>query len=447
MSTAASTRRPLPPHDADVTGVTRWVIEHLGHVLAEDPTDAEPSPRFRGGQRAADRALAAFDVVGYAANRNEAYPTGRRAASGLSPYIRHGLLSLPEVWDAVAGGPDQDVSRFRDELLWQEYARHWYARLGHATARPQRHLVTPATEPATGSDTDPVAAGWDEDMACLELTVGELEDDGWLVNQTRMWLASHWTVRLGRDWADGEDYFFRHLLDGSRAANRLGWQWVTGAGSNRAYGFSRWQVERRAPGLCADCELGSNCPIDRWPDDPDLDPVSPNPLLATDPDPEATAGPATVERLERVERVERDQDAAGPEPELVWLTAESLGTAEPALAAHPDLPVVFVFDEPLLARLRLSAKRLIFLAETLAELGGERDLTVHVGDPTEVLAGRPLAATYAPVPGWARRAATLEVVETHPWPWLRRPGAGPIGSHGAWRRKIDRAADRPQRTE
>ncbi|MEL6984093.1 MAG: deoxyribodipyrimidine photolyase, partial [Actinomycetota bacterium] len=54
-------------------------------------------------------------------------------------------------------------------------------------------------------------------------------------------------------------------------------------------------------------------------------------------------------------------------------------------------------------------------------------------------AGRRLATTFAPVPGWRRRAARLEIVETHPWPWLRRPGDGPIGSHGAWRRKIDQA--------
>ncbi|MEL6984441.1 MAG: FAD-binding domain-containing protein, partial [Actinomycetota bacterium] len=425
MTTAASTRRPLPPRDGEATGVTRWVIEHLGHLVAEDPAEAEPSPRFRGGQRAADRALAALDVTGYAANRNEAYPTGRRAASGLSPYIRHGLLTLPQVWAAVAGGPDQDVSRFRDELLWQEYARHWYARLGPATASPQRHLVIPATEtaldpdpaddatatepdsdPGTGTGTDspsePGERGWDEDMACLELTIGELEDDGWLVNQTRMWLASHWTVRLGRDWAEGEDYFFRHLLDGSRAANRLGWQWVTGAGSNRAYGFSRWQVERRAPGLCADCELGSSCPIDRWPDDPDLDPLPPNPLLATDPDPAATGGPAQVERTAPGGSAGA---SAGPGPDLVWLTAESLGTGDPALAANPNLPAVFVFDERLLATLKLSAKRLIFLAETLAELGQDRELTIHLGDPTEVLAGRRLATTFAPVPGWRRRAA------------------------------------------
>ncbi len=447
MSTAASTRRPLPTPDPGPRGAAGWVSDHLGHLVAEPRADIAPSPRFRGGQTAADRALAAFDVAGYAAARNEAYPTARRGASGLSPYIRHGLLSLPEAWEAVAGGPDEDVSRFRDELLWQEYARHWYARLGSATVDAIRNRVTPAIDPDGSSFAEPTAAeqtdaDWNEDMACLELTVGELEDDGWLVNQTRMWLASHWTVRLGRDWADGEEYFFRQLLDGSRAANRLGWQWVTGAGSNRAYGFSRWQVERRAPGLCASCELGPACPIDRWPDDPDLDPLPPNPLLATDPDPVGTAGPEEVQ----VEVAVESEGSQRRPAEVVWLTAESLGHGDdpgrrrggdPALAANPELPAVFVFDEPLLAGLRLSAKRLIFLTETLAELGQVRELEIHLGDPVEALAGRALATTFAPVPGWRRRSARLDVVETHPWPWLRWPGTGPVSSHGAWRRKVE----------
>jgi deoxyribodipyrimidine photo-lyase len=426
MTPAPAATRQLPAPDPGRAGAEHWVAEHLAGLFAED--EVVGSDRFRGGQAAADRALAAFDVTGYAATRNEAYPEPRRGASGLSPYIRHGLLPLGRVWDAVEGGPARDVRRFRDELLWQEYARHWYARLGPATARPLRHLYaggSAGTEP-------PWDATGEEPMACLELTLGELEDDGWLVNQTRMWLASHWTVRHRRDWRVGEDLFFRHLLDGSRAANRLGWQWTTGLGSERAYGFSRWQVERRAPGLCADCELGSACPIDRWPDEPELVDLDPDHRLAADPDPDQTAGPAEVTR-----------SGSRRGPEAVWLTAESLGHGDPALTARPDLPAAFVFDRPLLARLRLSAKRLVFLAETLAELAfapapdRRRSLEIHLGDPVEVLADRPVAATFAPVPGWARRAAGLDVVEIHPWPWLRRPNGGPVSSHRAWSRSFD----------
>jgi deoxyribodipyrimidine photo-lyase len=95
---------------------------------------------------------------------------------------------------------------------------------------------------------------------------------------------------------------------------------------------------------------------------------------------------------------------------------------------------VFVFDEPLLARLRLSGKRLVFLAETLADLALRRPVELHVGAPGEVLAGRALAATYAPVPGWRRLAAGLDLVEVHPWPWLVRPHGGSASSYTAWRR-------------
>lgn len=385
------------------SAVETFVATTLGH-LVDGP--AVGSPTVRGGQRAADSALARFDVSGYAARRNEVAPVARRGASRLSPYIRHGLLSLNEVWDAVSGGPARDVGKFRDELLWQEYARHWYARLGRATGAPTRFA------PASTAPGD----GWDRMLPCLNMVVEELEQHGWLVNQTRMWLASEWTVRQGQDWRRGEDRFFAHLLDGSRAANRLGWQWATGLGSSKPYGFSRWQVEKRAPGLCADCAHRSACPIQDWPANRERLPVPwPDEVDLTGPTDAVHHGPA----------------------EAVWLTAESLGVGDPALTANPQLPAVFVFDEPLLARLRLDAKRLVFLTETLSELAEERPVQAYLGDPTEVLAGIPLAATHAPVPGFARRSRQLNLVAVHPWPWLRTPRAGSVRSFTAWRKRVE----------
>ncbi|MGN6332379.1 MAG: FAD-binding domain-containing protein [Motilibacteraceae bacterium] len=412
---------PTPPAGRD--DVVGWVRTHLGDLALEGPDGIVGSSRFRGGQAAADAALAAFDVAGYARARNEVAPVQRRGASGLSPWIRHGLLPLRRVWDSVTGAPARDRDKFRDELLWQEYSRHLYARLGRATARPLRH------EPARGSGwrhDEP----WPREMACMDLVVGELERDGWLVNQTRMWLAAQWSGRAGADWAAGEQEFFAHLLDGSRAANRAGWQWTVGALTGKAYGFSRWQVEKRAPGTCAGCALRRACPVQDWPEaeaGPSLEDADPR--LRHDPDVEATAGPS--------------QPTVTGEPAAVWLTAESLGHDDPALLAHPELPAVFVLDEPLLARLRLSGKRLVFLAECLADLAEHlsdngSELQVHRGAPVEVLAGRPLAATYAPVPGWRDRARALDVVAVHPWPWLVRPHAGPIGSFTAWSRRAGR---------
>ena len=84
----------------------------------------------------------------------------------------------------------------------------------------------------------------------------------------------------------------------------------------------------------------------------------------------------------------------------------------------------------------MSSKRLVFMTETLAELGVKHDLRVSLGDPLEILADRQLAVTFAPVPGFRRRAERLQPAELHPWPWLRRPTAGPIESFSAWRRSL-----------
>jgi deoxyribodipyrimidine photo-lyase len=403
------TQRPTPSPD----GVDSWVADHLLGMSCD--STVRRSERFAGTQAAASFALDQLDIAGYARRRNEVLPESQRGATALSPYIRHGLLSLPQVSAAVATAPSKDRQKFRDELMWQEYARHVYARLGSRSAHALR--FEPPSDYNAGLDgSDP----WDRSMACMDATVGELERDGWLVNQTRMWLASQWSVRHGADWRDGEDRFFTHLLDGSRAANRLGWQWTIGAGTGKPYGFSRWQVEKRAPELCAGCARRDDCPIEDWPAEHTLARVDADSRLDRDPDPETTAGPV-------------DAVTTG-NADVVWLTAESLGDDDPALDAHPDLPVVFVFDEPLLARLRLSSKRLVFLAERLAELAESRAVEVHVDDPATVLAGRALATTFTPVPKARRLRADLDIVDLHPWPWLVRPSSGPISSFSAWRR-------------
>ncbi|MEM7349223.1 MAG: FAD-binding domain-containing protein [Acidobacteriota bacterium] len=382
----------------------RFVAAHLAHLTFDGH---QGSATIVGGQAAADAALASFDATSYAQRRNSVLPIESRGASGLSPYIRHGLLTLPQVWEHVADAPQRDREKFRDELLWQEYARHWYADLGTMTAQGTMREQRPVDA------SDPV---WDRQANCVDHSLAELERDGWLVNQTRMWLASHWSVREGGRWQDGEHFFFRHLIDGSRAANRLGWQWTVGVGSSKTYGFSRWQVEKRAPRLCRTCSLADACPIEDWPPDPKLDErerPTPTPALH---------GPSAV--------VERGR------PDAVWLTAESLGLGDPALRANPALPVVFVFDEPLLAGLQLSAKRLVFLVETLAELGTRRELILRLGDPVIELTGRALAVTHAPVPGFARRSGAVDAVEIHPWLWLAKPTGRRLSSFSAWRRSM-----------
>ena len=385
------------------------VERHLSHLVSDS---IRSSPHIRGGQGAADAALDSFDVSGYAAKRSRVLPERARGASQLSPYIRHGLLSLREVWNAISG-PAWDMSKFRDELLWQEYARHVYARVGMDLHNNLRFAVPWAGE------YKPEA--WPRDMACVDWALTSLETEGWLVNQTRLWLASEYTVRSGAGWLAGQEYFHQHLLDGSRAANLLGWQWTVGAGTGKPYGFARWQVEKQAPELCRACPLSSACPIQNFPPDTPSEPVAPsNPRLVRDDDLATTRGPTAVEHRTA--------------PQTVVLTIESLGDNDPALLAHPDLPVVFIFDEPALRKLRLSSKRLVFFVETLRDLAERREVIVHLGDPKKIVPGLAAAITWAPVPSFAKYAHGA--AELQPWPWLAEPHADSIKSFSAWRKKI-----------
>ena len=362
-----------------------------------------------GGQTAANNALENLDIRGYAANRSEVLPRAKRGASVLSPYIRHNLITLKQAWAAVESAPSSDREKFRDELLWQEYARHLYARVG-------TELFTNLRFEA---DWDSAGDGWNREMACIDMVVDELEQDGWLVNQTRMWLASHWSVRNGKGWLHGQERMYRELLDGSRAANLLGWQWTVGSGTGKPYGFARWQVEKRAPGVCLSCPLKKACPIQEFPQERELDRAVKIDLLDSDPDLSATTGPVQVVENEK--------------PKEALLTVESLGDSDPALIANPDLPVVFVFNAEALAKLQLSSKRIYFYLETLADLAQRRELSVLIGDPYDYAAKNPVAVTYAPVPSFAKFG---DIAELHPYPWLRKPHASGVRSFSAWRQKL-----------
>lgn len=362
-----------------------------------------------GGQTAANEALANIDITGYAKQRSEVFPKNKRGATVLSPYIRHNLLTLDQVYRFVKSAPYQDREKFRDELFWQEYARHLYARLG---TRLFQNLRFSANQASNGD-------GWKRDMRCIDEVVTELETDGWLVNQTRMWLASHWTVRNNFGWLNGQERMYQNLIDGSRAANLLGWQWTVGSGTGKPYGFARWQVEKRAPGLCGQCKLKNKCPIQEFPEETSPQQLERDPILEDDPDLAQTTGPLSPRINEK--------------PNYVLLTIDSLGDADPALIANPDLPVVFVFNEMALRKLQLSSRRIGFYIQTLQDLGSRKDLKVYLGDPYLFAQNNSVAVTFAPVPSFKK---FKNLAEIHPFPWFKKPHSGSVKSYTSWRKNF-----------
>ena len=367
-------------------------------------------PFLSGGQSNADKALNQLDINRYATKRNNVYPADSRGSSYLSPYIRHGLLSLSEVWKAVEKFEYKDRAKFRDELLWQEFSRHLYAIVGK---KSKEFLNYKIEKPNSNPDNY-------KNMNCISAIKEELEKTGYMVNQTRMWFASHNSLRVGNDWNNYEDYMFQHLIDGSRFANRLGWHWVMGSQTGKPYGFSKFQVEKRAHQLCNNCELKNNCPIQEWPET------------------------IISEKINREFKI-NEQKVFGPKeikennstpPSFVWITGESMGDSDPAMSYYHELPVIFIFDKELLSKLQLSTKRINFLIDSQKEINSKRELQVHMTDPENYLQNKNFASTFATVPKYKK--ITKQNIPSVEFPTLRL--AEPINfyptSFSSWRKKI-----------
>jgi deoxyribodipyrimidine photo-lyase len=198
--------------------------------------------RFEPTVQSAQARLTAVQPDAYARTRNHL----DGAATGLSPYLTHGLLSLREAYDTLhARHPLDPKHKLAFELGWRAYYRHVWAHRGdgihqslHAGLLPE--LAYPIDMPA---DVLEARTG----VAAIDLAVRELYATGYLHNHARMWLASY-VVHLRKvHWHVGAEWLYSHLLDGDLASNHLSWQWVAGTGSSKPYVFNADNVQRYAP--------------------------------------------------------------------------------------------------------------------------------------------------------------------------------------------------------
>ncbi len=201
-----------------------------------DSAEFEPTPA------AAQARLAAVRPAAYARSRNALDGEVTR----LSPYLTHGLLSLPQ---ALAGvlqrGPLPVQHKLVYEFGWREFFHHVWAHRGDGIFESLHEGVLPdaAYADELPRDIREGATG----VPVIDTAVRTLYATGYLHNHARMWLASY-VVHLRKvHWRPGADWMYGHLLDGDLASNHLSWQWVAGTGSSKPYLFKAENVARYAP--------------------------------------------------------------------------------------------------------------------------------------------------------------------------------------------------------
>lgn len=174
----------------------------------------------------------------FIAARLGGYSTGRDAldkigTSQLSPYLRHGLVSVRECIRAAEakGGAEKWIT----ELGWREF---YAAILYHFP-----HVVTQEFSAQYRDGAIP----WSDNAAhidalkqgktgypVVDAAARELLETGFMHNRARMIYASFASKDLLLDWRIGEEHFAQFLMDYELASNNGGWQWSASTGTDAA---------------------------------------------------------------------------------------------------------------------------------------------------------------------------------------------------------------------
>ena len=406
----------------------------------------------RGGRVAALEQLASMDPVDYGRTRN--HVSG--AVTRLSPWLRHGVLSLAEVRDAALARVrrSEDAAKLISELGWRDYWQQVYGVVGDRIREPIEVPARTARSAVVLEEVPPDVLAAQTGMHCIDAFVEKLHRTGWLHNHERMWLAS-WLVHVrGVRWQAGADWFLAHLIDGDPASNHLSWQWVAGTFSAKPYLFNRENLEAFTNGVhCQPCGLRGVCSVEG-----SYDELAARWFAACPPIPRE---PLRIRpRLDAA--IAHAASALSP---LVWLTLDSVAATSPAVTAHPEAPRVFLIDPEWIATERPSLNRLLFLFECLADVPR---VEVVLGDPRHSIHERARAhgcdcvvLTETPCPRVRRTAAAIQTVPEVaaadranlpvvmiPWPrFCDRSTVRDLGRFSRYWQQVSSSAMKPTRPE
>jgi len=334
-------------------------VERLQYIKRMFPNAVGRSlgDAWRGGRVEATRRLNDIDLAAYKRDQDNA----SKEASKLSPFLRHGCLSLKEAADTLIKKYGVASEPIVHALARRDYFRRvWY--------REGDRIFNNLEAPEVALDDKPMPDYIRQmitGVPCMDAIVKDLMHDGYVHNHARKWFAAYVIHWLKVDWREAADWFESYLLDGDKASNHLSWQWVASTFSDQPYFFNKDVLSRyTANKHCSKCTV--NCPFD-----------ASLPVLESKLFPEFTLE-AMPDRLVSSESVSAYSSNSA---KAIFVHDEMLSAAHPLL--QTSLPKLFIFDTKLHGKWPL--KRLQFVASCLNELP---NVEVWVGDIHAVLEAR-----------------------------------------------------------
>ena len=167
-------------------------------------------------------AFLAGAVEGYAEGRDD---LGRERSSRLSPYLHFGCISARELEARRPSSAGGDA--FRRQLCWRDFYASVLANFPEdATIEHQRRY----RGSIAWNDSPDQLRAWQDGLTGYPLVdagMRQLRAEGWMHNRARLVVGSFLTKHLGIDWREGERWFMRELIEGTRRPTT-----ATGSGSH-----------------------------------------------------------------------------------------------------------------------------------------------------------------------------------------------------------------------
>jgi deoxyribodipyrimidine photo-lyase len=235
-----------PAGAAELLMAPDWIVtpSELSSQPIPDRPGLPQAVSFTPGEAEAQRRLTLFlegdgpPIHAYADARNQLDLVG---TSGLSPYLRFGMLSARRAVlasrQAIETSPSPAARKgsetWLNQLIWREFYIHilyHFPRVRVRSFRPELEAI-----PWANDETD--FATWCHGRTgypVVDAAMRQLAQTGWMHNRARMIVASFLVKDLLIDWHWGERWFMQHLVDGEPASNNGGWQWSAGTGTDAA---------------------------------------------------------------------------------------------------------------------------------------------------------------------------------------------------------------------
>ncbi len=217
------------------------MAEYLRHLTDGATSDDELAP-LAATDHTLKELLDAVDPAGYARSRN--FLNGK--ITRLSPFIRHGMVSLNHVRNLALSraGRKADAEKLVQELGWRAFWRKAQAQHPDwlwADVEPYKTGYLPQDY---ADDLDDDIAEGATGVAAIDDIINLLKTEGYLHNHLRMYLASYIVHWRQTKWQAGARFMLSHLIDADLASNNLSWQWIASTYSSKPYIFNLENMQK-----------------------------------------------------------------------------------------------------------------------------------------------------------------------------------------------------------